>query len=149
MLWVTKHEPHLDICASTWLIKKLIDREAEFKFINIDDAIPEGAMPFVLPNSEINLTLGIKTTYDVLMDKYQIMDPVAILIQDIVRDFEINAGEEPTKVRYRETVGLFLIIRGLARISKTDDEILSKAFIIFDSLYAQLQAEEGQTSTQL
>jgi len=139
--WVTRHEPHLDRCASAWLIKRFIDQDARFEFIRREDAIPVGAISFVLPKAEINPIEGVKTTFDVLVENYPAKDPIVSSIQDIIHDFEVDAGEDPARVKLHETVGLFKIVRGLALTSKTDDEIVSKAFIVFDSLYAQLSAE--------
>ena len=146
MLWVTRHEPHLDRCASAWLIKRLVDQDAVFEFIDRGDPIPRGAMPFVLPGAEINPIEGVKTTFDVLVEKYHITDSIVGSIQGIIHDFEVTSGEDLAKLRRVETAGVFKIIRGLARTSKTDDEILSKAFIIFDSLYAELEAEAKEKS---
>ena len=123
------------------MIKRFIDQDAKFEFIQREDPIPVGAIPFVLPKAEINPIEGVKTTFDVLVEKYHIEDPIVSLIQDIIHDFEVDAGEDPARVRLRETVGVFKIVRGLARTSKTDEEIISKAFIVFDSLYAQLLTE--------
>jgi len=146
MLWVTRHEPHLDRCASAWLIKKLVDQDAVFEFIDRGDPIPSGAMPFVLPGAEINPIEGVKTAFDVLVDKYHIVDPIIGSIQGIIHDFEVTSGEDPAKLSLPETAGVFKIIRGLARTSKTDNEILSKAFIVFDSLYAEFEAEAKEKS---
>jgi hypothetical protein len=147
--WVTRHEPHLDRCASAWLIKRFIDQDARFEFISREDPIPVGAIPFVLPKAEINPVEGVKTTFDTLMEKYQVKDPIVSLIQDIINDFEVDAEEDPARVRLLETVGVFKIVRGLARISKTDDEIISKAFVVFDSLYAQLLSEAKEKADRL
>jgi len=146
LLWVTRHEPHLDRCASAWLIKRFIDKEADFKFINLQDPIPRGATPFVLPGAEINPVEGEKTTFDILMDKYQVKDPTATKIQGIIHDFEVDAAEDTAKLRLAETVGLYKIIRGLARTTKNDQEIIAAALKIFDALYAQLQAEAKETT---
>jgi len=41
MLWVTRHEPHVDRCASIWLIKNFIDKDAVFEFISRESEIPK------------------------------------------------------------------------------------------------------------
>jgi len=95
MLWVTRHNPHVDRCASAWLIKRFIDKEARFAFVSKDDAIPEGAVAFTLPKAEIKPVEKEKTTYDVLVEKYGIRDPMALKIGKFVHDFEIEAEENP------------------------------------------------------
>lgn len=140
MLWVTRHEPHVDRCASAWLIKNFIDREALFEFISKESPIPKGAIAFTLPEAEIRPVEGKSTTFDVLVERYQVKDPIVAKIRELLRDFEIDAGEDIAKVKHAETVGVCLILRGLARTSKTDHEILAKAMTVMDALYAELKA---------
>ena len=85
MRWVTRHNPHVDRCASIWLIKTFIDEEAVFEFISREGSIPEGATPFTLPGAEITPKNG-RTTFDALIAKYEIKDPTITEIQKIIRD---------------------------------------------------------------
>lgn len=87
MRWVTRYNPHVDRCASIWLIKTFIDRDAVFEFISRDSPIPEGAIPFTLPGAEIRPKNG-KMTFDALVEKYNIKDPVVAEIQKIIGDAE-------------------------------------------------------------
>ena len=96
MLWVTRHKPHVDRCASTWLIKRFIDKEARFEFISAEDQIPNGAIAFTLPKAQIKPVEGKKTTYDALAAKYHIRDPFALMIGRFIHDFEIDAEENPS-----------------------------------------------------
>lgn len=144
MLWVTRHEPHVDRCASIWLIKSLIDREAVFEFISRESQIPEGAIAFVLPKADLNPT-ETQTTFEMLIQHYDVSDPVVLEIGRIIRDFEIDADEDIEKVTLKESAGLSFILRGLARTSKSDHEIIYKGMIVMDALYAHLKArQEGE-----
>lgn len=136
MRWVTRHNPHVDRSASIWLIKNFIDEEAVFEFISREDPIPEDATPFTLPGAEITPKNG-RTTFDALVDKYKINDSVILEIQKIVRDAE--QAEETGKYKLTESGGFFAILRGLDRISKSNWEIIGKAMIVMDSLYAELK----------
>jgi len=146
LLWVTRHEPHVDRCASAWLIKDFIDKEAVFEFISKDSPIPQGAIAFTLPGAEIRPIEGKSTTFDALVEKYRVRDPIVVKIQKLLYDFEISAKEDITKVKHPETVGVCLILRGLARTSKTDHETIAKAMTVMDALYAELKAESKQNS---
>ncbi len=77
MLWVTRHEPHVDRCASIWLIKSFIDKEAVFEFISRESEIPEGAVAFTLPKAELKPT-ETQTTFEMLIQHYDVSDPVAL-----------------------------------------------------------------------
>jgi hypothetical protein len=144
LLWATRHEPHLDRCASAWLIKRFIDSNATFTFVNRDEAPPSGSIPFVLPGAEVNPVEGISTTFDALVTKHQVRDPTALKIGEIIHDYEVNAGEDVARTRLGETAGVFKVVRGLARISKSDMETVVDAFVVFDSLHAQLTSEASQ-----
>jgi len=138
MLWVTRHNPHVDRCASVWLIKRFIDKKARFAFISKDDPIPKGAIAFTLPKAEIKPVEKEKTTYDVLVERYNIEDPIALKIGKFIHDFEIDAEENPEKVRFMETLSLCYILKGLEKKSKTDNEIVKKGLVVLDALYASL-----------
>ena len=140
MRWITRHEPHFDRCASIWLIKTFIDKNAVFDFVSRDSEIPEDAIPFTLPKAEIK-PCETETTFDVLIKRYDVDDPVVKRIADIIRYFEIEAEEDLDRVKLKETAGLFCVIRGLARTSKSDHEIVFKAMIVMDALYAELKAQ--------
>ena len=141
MLWVTRHKPHVDRCASAWLIKRFIDKEAVFKFVERDSEIPKGAIGFTLPKAEINPIAGVRTTFDALIEKYRIKDQVVMKIKEIIRDYEFNE-ETPDKIRLKETLGVCYILKGLEKTSQTDNETISKAFAVLDALYAALKELE-------
>jgi hypothetical protein len=73
-----------------------------------------------------------------------VKDTVALRIASIVHDFEVDAGEDITKLELPEAAGVFKVVRGLARVSKSDGETVERAFVVFDSLYAQLSSEVGR-----
>ena len=123
------------------MIKRFIDKDAVFQFITKESEIPKGAIGFTLPKAEINPVDGVKTTFDVLAEKYQVNDLIVRKIKDIVRDFEFNE-EEPKEIRLKETLGVCYILKGLEKASRTDDETISKAFVVMDALYVTLRELE-------
>lgn len=139
MRWVTRHEPHVDRCASIWLIKTAIDPDAVFEFIGRDGALPAGATAFTLPGADIQPT-ATATTFDALVARYRVEDATVARIADIVRDFEIQADECLDRLLMKESAGVCCILRGLARTSRTDAEIVSKAIIVMDAFCAELKA---------
>lgn len=138
MIWVTRHNPHVDRCASAWLIKRFIDKKARFTFVSKDNPIPKGATAFTLPKAEIKPVEKEKTTYDVLIEKYKIQDSLALRIGEFIHDFEIDAEENPNKVKLKETLGLCYVLKGLDKTSRTDNEIVEKGLVVLDALYKSL-----------
>jgi len=138
MLWVTRTKPHVDRCASAWLIKRFIDTDARFEFISKNDTIPEGATAFTLPKAEINPIEGVRTTFDILLEKYKIQDQAIEKIREIIRDYEFNE-ENPDRIQLKETLGVCYVLKGLERTSQTDAETIWKALAVMDALYATLK----------
>jgi hypothetical protein len=145
MLWVTREKPHVDRCASAWLIKRFIDKQANFQFIVRHNEITNGAIGFTLPKAELNPVEGVKTTFDAVTEKYQVNDAFLHKIGDIVRDFEFHEGR-PEEIQLKETLGLCYILKGLDKTSRTDDETVEKATMVMDALYASLQHHGVVTS---
>jgi hypothetical protein len=46
------------------------------------------------------------TTYDALIQKYQIQDAATLIVGKFIHDFETNAEEDTNKVKFKETLGL-------------------------------------------
>ena len=89
----------------------------------------------------MNPVEGVSTAFDALVSKHKVRNPVALRIGSIIHDFEVDAAEDVGKLRVAEGAGLFKVVRGLARISTSDQEIAERAMVVFDSLYAQLASE--------
>jgi hypothetical protein len=80
----------------------------------------------------------VKTTFDVLIEKYNVKDPIVLWIKDLIRDYEFNE-ENPEKMQLKETIGVCYVLKGLEKTSQTDAETFSKAFVVMDALYATLK----------
>ena len=57
MKWITREKVKVDRVACPWLIKKFVDKEAEFFFVPAEQVQSEaarlGAIPFDVPNAEL------------------------------------------------------------------------------------------------
>lgn len=55
MLWVTTDHVHLDRVACPWLIRRFIDKDAEFTFLTRDNvnSLPADAIPYAIPGVEL------------------------------------------------------------------------------------------------
>jgi len=125
----------MDRCASAWLIKRFVDKNATFKFFPHGTMIKEG-IPFDAPTAELRQSHNM-STFEVIVKKYNIKARAIDVLSRIVRDIEINIwGEKVTE----ESLGVNAIIRGLGLISKNEQDCLQKSFIVFDALYADIQA---------
>jgi hypothetical protein len=123
-----------DKCASAWLIRRFIDKNAQFKFFAKGTLIKEG-IPFDTPNSELRRDARLPTFGNV-MRKYGVKDPILEDMNKIVWDIEVNSWDRKVTT---EAAGLDAIIHGLTLIAKNDEECLEKSLVIFDALYAHIK----------
>lgn len=102
------------------MIKRFIDKDAKFRFISKDDPIPHDAIASTLPKAQTKPVEGKLTIYDALIQKYQIQDAAALIVGKFIHDFETNAEEDTNKVKFKETLGLCHMLKGLEKVSKTE-----------------------------
>jgi hypothetical protein len=137
MKWVTWQNVGVDRMACAWLIRRWIDKKAEFIFVSASTKdLPQNAEPFDIPGYQYSHHRG-HCTLHTFLKKHKLTDTVLIRIANIVDEADIvqEIALEPA------AQGLDLICRGLSRISKDDHEAIGRGFLVYDALYAELSAE--------
>jgi hypothetical protein len=134
MRWITRERPKIDRIACPWLIKKFVDRDAEFIYVpkeNVfDQAKQLNAIPFDLPGAEYTHE-GENCTFDYIVKKHRLSDPAVHQIAAIVRAADSDKfGLAP------QAAGLWAISAGLSYNYKDDHEMLSIGMKIYDALYS-------------
>jgi len=141
MKWITREGAKVDRVACPWLIRKFIDREAEFLFVPASEVMvqarQQGAIPFdVPPHPEAKFVhRDGKCTFEVLVEEYRITDPGVLLLAKIVHGADITGEENFTPY----SAGLKAIAEGFAETGRDDYDRLEKEFPLYDSLYAWCQ----------
>ena len=132
MKWVTREHVHVDRVACPWLIKRFIDKDAEFIFVprDTDPATITEGIPFDMKGVELGHH-GDKCSFDAFVEKYNIQDPAVKEIQKIVNEADTNP-ENPSPL----AIALDVFARGYRLICETDHETLEKEFYLYDALYA-------------
>ena len=135
MKWVTRERVKVDRVACPWLIKKFVDREAEFLFVPPDQvqavAERDGATRYDVPSVELGHHDG-KCSFEAIVSKYHIDDPAVQLLAQIVH------GADVAEDLYGrpEAPGLKAIAEGFQQMGLSDDhEILRLEFPLYDALY--------------
>ena len=54
MRWATRAGCHIDRAASAWLIRRFVDAEAEFVFVDDPDDVPADATPFDMRGARLS-----------------------------------------------------------------------------------------------
>ena len=136
MKWVTRERAKVDRIACPWLIKKFVDKEAEFLYVPGDQveevAKREGATPFDTKGAELGHH-GDKVSFEAIVEKYQLTDPALLLLAQIVN----GADGKPETYGRPEGPGLNAIAEGFRHLGLKDDhEILARESVVYDALYA-------------
>ncbi len=141
MKWVTRDHVHLDRMACVWLIKRFVDKEAEFTFVpwgqeNLRN--PEH-IAFSIPNVELSPHDESGTTFQKILRKYGVMDSsleeLAIVIQKGV-DHVLHGYHPGAEDRLGQiAVGLLAVSEGLMLTHLTDEEIVKANTPVYDALY--------------
>jgi hypothetical protein len=140
MKWVTWKNIGVDRMACAWLIGRWIDPKAEFFFIPAGEKPgSKDGEPFDIPGARYSHHGGHCTFY-ALLNEHKINDPILSRIAQMVDEADViqEVSLEPA------AAGLDLICRGLRQISKDDYEALERGGLIYDALYAQLNADTAK-----
>src|SRR5690349_19172579 len=88
MKWITREKVKVDRVACPWLIKKFVDREAEFIFVPDSEvrakAAELGATAFDIERCELGHH-GEDVSFNSILKKYVLTDPALGLLGEIVR----------------------------------------------------------------
>lgn len=129
MRWATRAHCHVDRAACAWLIRRFIDGEAEFVFVDEPESVPADAVPFDMRGVELSHHGG-DCSFETIRRRYDLDDPILWDVARIVH--EADLGDD----RYdaSEARGLDVLVRGLS-MTLPDDDLLSLTAPLFDGLY--------------
>jgi hypothetical protein len=131
--WATRSGPHVDRTACAWLIRRFVDSEAEFVFVEDPDEVPEDATPFDMRGVELSHHEG-DCTFETILRRHELDDPLLWAIGRIVHqaDLEDDRFDAP------EAPGLDALMRGLSMV-REDQDVLALSASLYDGLYEYLR----------
>ncbi len=115
--------------ATRRLIRRFLDPEAEFVFVDDPDEVPGDATAFDMRGAELSHHGG-ECSFEAFLRHYELADPVLWELARIVH--EADLADE----RYDapEAPGLDVLLRGLSMV-RDDEELLALSGPLFDGLY--------------
>jgi hypothetical protein len=129
VIWATRTGCHVDRAACAWLIRRFIDRDARFVFVDDPAEVPAEATAFDMRGADLSHH-GDDCTFETMLRRYDLDDPVLWDVARIVH--EADLADE----RYDapEAPGLDVLLRGLSMV-REDEEVLAISGPLFDGLY--------------
>ncbi len=137
MKWITRARVKVDRVACPWLIKKFVDKDAEFTFVPAEEMQAEAAfldaIPFDVPGVELGHH-NKECSFEAIVKKYNLFnDPALALLARIVN----GADTDNTLYSQPEGPGLSAIAEGFRHLGLADDHAINEAeWIVYDALYA-------------
>ncbi len=133
-LWVTRERPKIDRVACPWLIRRFIDRQAQFLYVPTAEvlavAADTGAVPFDIPGVHFSHE-GDLCSFDSFIKHFGLVDPPLQQLATIVRGADTSRHDLTP-----QSPGLFALALGLAAVFKDDQEVLHHGLVLYDALYA-------------
>jgi hypothetical protein len=137
MKWITRKNVKVDRVACPWLIRRFVDKDAEFIFVDEDQLVSCAesmkAIPYDaprIPGIKLNHR-GQRCTFEAIIEDYKLSDPSLQRLALIVRAADIKGQEHVAP----EGIGLRSIAEGFAAMGLPDEERLARQFPIYDALY--------------
>ncbi|HEY5811991.1 MAG TPA: chromate resistance protein ChrB domain-containing protein [Chthoniobacterales bacterium] len=136
-VWITRPNPEIDRCASAWLIRKFIDPKATFQF-TAQKPRRGTAVTFDMLDADFTHQ-GDSCTFETLCLRFAINDPIISQIAEMVHDADL----EDEKFDRKEAVGIDLMLKGLAQMKKSSDEILAAGISAVEALFWALKSRHS------
>lgn len=135
MRWATRRGVHIDRAACAWLIRRWIDADAGFVFVDDPADVPGDATPFDMPGVDLSHH-GEDCTFETLLRRHDLTDPVLWRIAALVHEADIDDGLYDAP----EAAGFDLALRGLSMV-ETDDRVLEITRPLFNGVYEFFRRE--------
>jgi hypothetical protein len=133
MRWATRAHCHVDRTACAWLIRRVIDPQATFIFVDDPDDIPADATPFDIRGVKLSHHDG-DCSFETFLKNYEVEDPVMWAIARIIHESDI----EDERYDAPEARGLDVLIRGMSLV-ESDARLLELTAPMYDGLYEYLK----------
>ena len=143
-LWITRPRPGVDRMASAWLIRRFIDRQAQFGFAADRESVPDYGVPFDMFGVEFSHQ-GEGCTFETLCSVFGIEELALTRIAAIVHDLDLKDG----KFGAAECSTVAAMIEGLQLAYQNDDALLEQGMTLFDSLYRSFEQSNRSTGPRL
>ena len=133
MRWATRAGVHIDRAACAWLIRRHLDPDAEFVFVDDPAEVPADATAFDMRGVELGHHGG-DCSFETILRHHQLDDPVLWKLAELVHEADLD----DERFDAPEARGLDVLVRGLSMVAD-DHRVLELSGPLFDGLYEYLR----------
>jgi hypothetical protein len=142
-LWATRKQLWVDRIGSAWLIRRFIDPQARFLWLDAPGDCPADAPGFDFDGAtftHVESPTGLLVTFETLMASFGLnQDPALQRLAQIVHCLDVGGLPVP------EAAGLECMLTGIRARTNDDDSLFNDAGRIFDDLYLAFRQEISPT----
>jgi hypothetical protein len=129
MRWATRAGVHIDRAACAWLLRRFVDPDATFVFVDDPAEVPMDATAFDMRGVELGHH-GRDCSFETILRRYQLDDPVLWKLAELVHEADLD----DERFDVPEARGLDVVLRGLSMVAD-DARVLEVSKPLFDGLY--------------
>ncbi len=125
--WATRSRPWVDRLACAWLIRSFIDAQAQILWLASPNDCPADALGFDFDGATFSHIDG-RVTFEVLLASFDLEKPALKRLGALVHFLDVGGVQPP------EAVGIESVLAGLRDAILDDEQLLTTASAVFDSL---------------
>jgi hypothetical protein len=132
--WVTRKGLHVDRIACAWMIRRFLDPEATFRFVEAKAAVPPGALRFDMFEGEFTHE-GDRCSFETLLHRLGFQDAALHALGEVIHDVDLKDG----KFKRPEVPGFDRAILGVVLLHARDEDRLAAGSAVLEAFYAAFQ----------
>jgi hypothetical protein len=136
--WVTRQRPWVDRLACAWLIRRHIDPQAQFLWLDDPRDGPADALGFDFDGAAFS-HVGARVTFEVLLAAFGLERPALKRLGALVHFLDAGGVEPP------EASGVERVLAGLREAIADDDQLMLVASGVFEGLRVAFETEATST----
>ena len=131
--WATRARPWVDRLATAWLVQRFVDKAPAFLWLANAIKCPKSALGYDFDGATFT-HVGERVTFEVVAASFGLdKDPALQRLGELVHFIDIGG------IAVDEAPGLEMLVRGLQAQHAGDDDLLTAAIPLFDTVYAALR----------
>ncbi len=133
--WATRKRPWVDRLACAWLIRRFIDPDARFIWLDSPGDCPSDALGFDFDGAMFS-HVGHRVSFETLIESFAVQQPGLARLAGVIHYLDVG-GYQPS-----EAPGIERVLAGLRESIGDDDQLTMVAGGIFDGLLTAFAIEE-------
>jgi hypothetical protein len=135
-VWATRRRPWVDRLASAWLIRRFIDPQARFLWLESPADCPKRAIGFDFDGATFTHS-GAMVTFETLLASFDLQTPALLRIGVLVHALDAGGVIPP------EAAGVERVLGGMRDALTDDDQLALAAAGVFEGLLVAFEKEHA------